>query len=170
MRKASAEEQLWGKIYPEIIFLEPLDDDSGFVLNKEDSRSSLFFEESRSAFVVITRFQVEDNYHRDLLHQTLSDLSGSLRLKHDVVSYLPLLRQDGEKNLTVTVFEQYRSEEAYHSLTGNLQPLKSALESPKWKVDITTWSDGIGHIRGTEPSKPPKDLQSEAKPASSARA
>ncbi|KIW19194.1 hypothetical protein PV08_03488 [Exophiala spinifera] len=156
MRKASAEEQLWGKVYPEIIFLEPLDD-SGFV--NKDSRSSLFFKECRSTFVVLTRFEVEDA-DKELLYQTLSNLGGSLRLEHDVVSYLPLVRRDG-KSLVVTVFEQYGSEEAYNSLTGNLEPLKSALESPKWKVDITTWSDGIGHIRGTESSKP-KVLQSEA--------
>jgi quinol monooxygenase YgiN len=119
MRQASAEEQLWGKVYREIIFLEPL---NGWGFLNKDTRSSVLFKESQSILVVLTRFEF-DAEDKDVLYRTRSELSDHLRAKSGIISYLPLVRQDG-KELSVTVFEQYTSEEAYASFRANSAPLR----------------------------------------------
>ncbi|KAK5192632.1 hypothetical protein LTR92_007807 [Exophiala xenobiotica] len=157
MRQASAEEQLWGKVYPEIIFLEPL---NGWGFLSKDSRSSVLFKKSQSTLVVLTRFEF-DAEDKDVLYRTLSELSDHLRAESGIISYLPLVRQD-RKDLSVTVFEQYTSEEAYASFRANSAPLSAALGSTKWQVTATYWADGIGHIRGLEAAAKPKILSSDA--------
>lgn len=119
MRKVSAEEELWGKLYPEIIFLEPWSP-AGF-LNKGTS-SSVFFGKAQSAYVVLTTYTF-DSKDKDPLYLQISHVADLLKLEGDVASYLPLARKDGQGS-SVTVFEQYPSKEAYDSIVSRVNPLR----------------------------------------------
>jgi hypothetical protein len=119
MRKASVEDELWGKAYPEIIFLESWIP-SGF-LNK-GSTSSVFFKQAQSAFIALTTYTFSPK-DKDLLYLQLSDVAGLLQREKDVACYLPLVRKYGQGS-SVIVFEQYQSKEVYDSVVNKHDPLK----------------------------------------------
>jgi hypothetical protein len=120
MRQISAEEKLWGEIYPEIIFMKPL----GFCgfLNHGIGATTLF-KDSKAMFVVIQKHTFIREGKDDLFTK-MTEEANALRQYKDVLSYCPLVRQD-ELDSTVTVFQQYRSEESYSRIRNECDILGS---------------------------------------------
>lgn len=111
MRKVSASDTLWGPVYPEIVFMKPLDF-CGFLNN--GTESTTLFKENTSTFIVIHKHTFTGEGKDDLMAK-LTDEANALRQFKDVSSYVPLMRQDNADSV-VTVFQRYASEEAYNEI------------------------------------------------------
>lgn len=111
MRKVSASDTLWGPVYPEIIFMKPLDS-CGFLNN--GTESTTIFKESTSTFIVIHKHTFTDEGKDDLIAKLIEE-ANALRQCKGVSSYVPLMRQDSGDSV-VTVFQRFTSEEVYNEI------------------------------------------------------
>jgi len=139
MRKVAAEEGLMGKDYPALVFLEPVGT-SGFLGNDME------FSQAKDAFIVVSRYTTAGAEATNSLSGSLMEIAEMCSRDKNVLSYYPLKRRDGVET-EMTVFERYASQSGYEGVTEKLEELISQAQGTAEKVSVTTWTDGIGHIK-----------------------
>lgn len=108
MRKSLADERFYGDNPPEVAFLAPLGK-RGFVTKDQESVES--FHNMPEAFVAISKY-TPGRADASQLAAVLDRATDVYWRDSDALSYFPMVRKDG-KDLTITVFERYRSGDAY---------------------------------------------------------
>ena len=119
MRKVAAEEELFGKEYPPLIFLEPASS-IGFLI--QGNESGMVFSNAKEALVVVSQYTTTSAGELESLIGKVGQVTNACRGDKDVLSYYPMKRIDGVET-ELTVLERYTSQKGYESVMEKLGAL-----------------------------------------------
>ncbi|KAJ5385688.1 hypothetical protein N7509_008229 [Penicillium cosmopolitanum] len=152
MRAVAPTEKLFLRPSP-LTFLEPAIPAELCFLTKDGTDVHFDRKRESSTYVILTQYFPETSDARTMLEKKLKELAEAAIGDESVLTFYPLRHRtadvgNDEDQGAITVFERYGSHAEYEGQSAMVRELTEEARTAVERFEVSTWTDGVGHIRG----------------------